>query len=261
MPGSPDIVETILKKIENSDVFVCDITPVLFMENGKGFPNPNVLIELGYAGKVLGWNNIICICNSGISEIESLPFDIRQKRITTYNLKPGGQKKNEKINLKRILTTALSLISENQTLNDKVTSLLKKRIDNLLIKLIKQFNLYSHINGFDRLLSFLSEMEELDKKDGLNSNEIEFLNNTIKELANIVKDPLLIVNQKIPVDKIITISNLIDELELLRDKLTNIDKSESVKDTMIYNYMEVSKLINEIIEQWGNEILMDPARI
>ena len=48
VPGSPDITNTILSKIEKSSIFICDISSIL-KSNNKEIPNPNVLFELGYA--------------------------------------------------------------------------------------------------------------------------------------------------------------------------------------------------------------------
>ena len=72
--GSPDIVETIFSKIDDCDIFVADVSavttyPVLDSEGIptdriKATPNPNVLLELGYAVRVLGWENVICIMNA-----------------------------------------------------------------------------------------------------------------------------------------------------------------------------------------------------
>lgn len=44
-PGSPDIIHTILNKIDSSAIFIADVSLV-----GKE-PNPNVMFELGYAMK------------------------------------------------------------------------------------------------------------------------------------------------------------------------------------------------------------------
>src|SRR5690349_11347928 len=54
VPGSPPIVETILKKIDAAAVFVPDLTFVGTRKNGRPTPNPNVLVEYGYALKSLG---------------------------------------------------------------------------------------------------------------------------------------------------------------------------------------------------------------
>ena len=53
--GSPDISKTIFDKIDKSVLFVCDVSIINKTYEGKKTPNPNVLIELGYAVSKLGW--------------------------------------------------------------------------------------------------------------------------------------------------------------------------------------------------------------
>ena len=54
VPGAPDIGAAILAKIDVADAFVADVTIVGKTMTGKPAPNPNVLVELGYALKKLG---------------------------------------------------------------------------------------------------------------------------------------------------------------------------------------------------------------
>lgn len=91
--GSPDIAATILDKIDNCQVFVCDLSIVHVGQ--RAFPNPNVLFELGYAVKRLGWDRIICIVNEHFGKVESLPFDIRQRRVKCYTLSPDTADRSE----------------------------------------------------------------------------------------------------------------------------------------------------------------------
>src|SRR4030065_207825 len=49
--GAPDIASTIFAKISSADVFVADISIINKQNGGRQTPNPNVLIELGYALK------------------------------------------------------------------------------------------------------------------------------------------------------------------------------------------------------------------
>lgn len=112
--GSPAIANTIFQKISTSDIFVCDITVINKFILNKFFkrrfsPNPNVLIELGYAVSVLGWERIICINDTKYSAIEELPFDIRGHRITTFN--STNQPSKESLN--KILTKAIESIIIN----------------------------------------------------------------------------------------------------------------------------------------------------
>jgi hypothetical protein len=59
--GSPPIAETILRKIREAGVFVADVTPIGKSVAGKLLPNPNVMIELGYAMRVLGHERIVLV--------------------------------------------------------------------------------------------------------------------------------------------------------------------------------------------------------
>lgn len=86
--GSPDIVATIFEKIDNATMFVADTTFVTGGEGQRRSPNPNVLIELGYAANQHSWDNLICVLNFAFGKIEELPFDLRSRRIVTYTLAP-----------------------------------------------------------------------------------------------------------------------------------------------------------------------------
>lgn len=76
--GMADIPTTILNKIADAAVFVADLAPIAQSNDGKWLPNPNVMIELGWAMHRPGWERVIGILNlaSGAT-IEDLPFDIR----------------------------------------------------------------------------------------------------------------------------------------------------------------------------------------
>jgi hypothetical protein len=85
VPGSPDIGSTIFNKIDRSAIFVADVTIVNNHLEGRPTPNPNVLIELGYALKSIGESRTILVQNTAFGNPELLPFDLRQKRILAYN--------------------------------------------------------------------------------------------------------------------------------------------------------------------------------
>ena len=91
IPGSPDIAATILEKIDNCEVFACDVSIINPGAETRPTPNPNVLIELGYALKRLGWSRVIMILNTEFGDVNILPFDLRMKRILTYSSSPADQ--------------------------------------------------------------------------------------------------------------------------------------------------------------------------
>lgn len=82
VPGSPPIVETIFKKIDAASVFVPDLTFVGTRGKGRPTPNPNVLIEYGWALRSLTHTCIVAGMNSAHGEPtrESLPFDLGHMR-------------------------------------------------------------------------------------------------------------------------------------------------------------------------------------
>ncbi|HTJ50044.1 MAG TPA: hypothetical protein VL443_11355 [Cyclobacteriaceae bacterium] len=82
--GTPDIADTIFSKIKSSHIFIADISIITLKGKGRKTPNPNVLVELGFAAGILGWENIICIYNSAMGQIEDLPFDLRSRRPIIY---------------------------------------------------------------------------------------------------------------------------------------------------------------------------------
>lgn len=86
VPGSPDIAKTIFDKIEKSQVFVCDVSIINKRSKFRNSPNPNVLIELGYAIKTLGEPRILMVINSAFGVPELLPFDLIKKRVLPYDM-------------------------------------------------------------------------------------------------------------------------------------------------------------------------------
>ncbi len=84
--GAPDIASTIFAKITAADVFVADISIISHPKDGRPTPNPNVLIELGYALRGLGHERVILVFNQSFGKIEELPFDLRTRRLMVYNM-------------------------------------------------------------------------------------------------------------------------------------------------------------------------------
>jgi len=119
VPGSPNISQAIIEKIKSCDAFVADVS-IVTGDKEKGLrvsPNPNVLIELGYAIGVLGWGKIILLCNSSYGDNEDLPFDIRQHRRVSYSLMPEDPKAPVRKELARNITRQLIDILEDSQPN------------------------------------------------------------------------------------------------------------------------------------------------
>lgn len=91
VPGSPDIAATIFAKIIASDVFVADVSIVSEPGAKRPTPNPNVLIELGYALKALGHEKVVLVFNKSFGRIEDLPFDLRVRRVLQYEMEADNK--------------------------------------------------------------------------------------------------------------------------------------------------------------------------
>ena len=111
IPGAPDIAATILEKIDASAAIVSDVTIVNPSDSDRPSPNPNVLIELGYALKSLGERRVILVQNVFFGGPELLPFDLRQKRVLTYNSPPDADSRTEERHRLRVgFRDAIALI-------------------------------------------------------------------------------------------------------------------------------------------------------
>lgn len=132
--GSPDITTTIFEKIEKSVLFICDVSIINKDSNQKKAPNPNVLIELGFAIHKLGWDRIICLFDSNTGSVEELPFDIRQKRVTVFN--PNNE--NEADHITKILAANIQDLYVHGKLFNPLNDYMKGRIDCSLLSIAKQ---------------------------------------------------------------------------------------------------------------------------
>ncbi|CAD7491024.1 hypothetical protein ACXRSW_01470 [Aeromonas dhakensis] len=113
LAGSPDISQSIFSKIDAASVFVCDVS-IIDSKSTRLTPNPNILIELGYAIKTLGWNRVIMVMNTEFGKPEELPFDLRSKRVLTYCISSDAEEKSPVRNaLSKTLVAALTAIFDN----------------------------------------------------------------------------------------------------------------------------------------------------
>lgn len=97
--GSPDIVQSVFEKIEQSDLFIADVSIVGCYEivpddddeepEQNYIPNSNVMLELGFAAGTLSWDRIICLANTKYGKIDDLPFDLNHRRVTGYCFDKG----------------------------------------------------------------------------------------------------------------------------------------------------------------------------
>lgn len=115
--GSNDIAADILRKISQADIFISDISLITVNSSGeeRHTPNPNVLIELGFAAATIGWNRTLMVFNKKFGKIEDLPFDIKGRTILDYKV-TNGTDGNGKGQLKAELKAAVKNIIDKSPL-------------------------------------------------------------------------------------------------------------------------------------------------
>ena len=112
-PGAPDIAATILRKIDEATAFVCDVSIVCRPNNERPCPNPNVLVELGYALKSIRSEKIILVFNTAYGDVSELPFDLRFKRVMTYQMLEKDEPSHIRNLLRKTFKDALKGIFEH----------------------------------------------------------------------------------------------------------------------------------------------------
>lgn len=130
-PGTPDIANTILRKIDTAYLFICDVTIINDMPDDpnrddetrlpRKVPNPNVILELGYAARAIGWERIICAYNTEFGTVEDLPFDLRFRRPLQYGFS-GKSKSDVRKQLATAIENTIRWIKEKEDTGDLVAS-------------------------------------------------------------------------------------------------------------------------------------------
>ncbi len=172
--GTPDLVHSIFSKIDACDIFIADIS-IINGVNCNDFkyrrtPNPNVLIELGYASRAIGWSKIICIYNSEHAQIEELPFDIRSRKPIIYDTRQ--EKSKQKDRLISYLETQIRDIIENELIDKRLYIKQKRTVDLAMQAILIDYCslLYNEKQGAERynysllLNSTLGDIESFVKQ-------------------------------------------------------------------------------------------------
>ena len=136
--GSPDISGTILEKIDKASIFVCDVSIInRDADDPRKMPNPNVLFELGYAIKTMGSSRVILVQNIAFGGPDLLPFDLKMKRVLSYDLAPQNEKAQARAELQVALEQVIRMIipqveQENQNQKSVDREILVKQWQKLL---------------------------------------------------------------------------------------------------------------------------------
>lgn len=177
MSGSPNIATAIFEKIDKADIFVADVS-IIGNAKKRAVPNPNVLIELGYALKSLGHERIILVFNTAFGKVEKLPFDLRMNRAITYKCNDSvtdrsSIKKELTKDFKSALTTGFSHTKQNTTPKKDIIEIIKTNIPS------KKIDIREH------LATVLTELEKIQPVMKRDNGTVEDLIESINKSESI----------------------------------------------------------------------------
>ena len=120
--GMPPLADTIFGKIDRAVAFLSDLTHVAKRAKGQLSPNPNVLLEHGWALKSRGWARMIGVMNTAMGHPDEhpLPFDLTHfKRPILFHCPPDATDEDRqaaRLGLQKDLESALRLILDDEVL-------------------------------------------------------------------------------------------------------------------------------------------------
>ncbi len=184
--GAPDIVSTIFEKIDKSDIFVADVSIINSSMDCRSTPNPNVLIELGYALKSLGFNSVILVFNTAFGKIEKLPFDLKMRRVITFDAPEDCNRSEVRKKLVKQFNGAFraTFVNKKHKLSELnlLMNALEEQKPNRIIQ-IRQYLSY--------ILEIINSVAPKKHSDG---GTVEDLSNSIDNSLDIVSEYLRIVD-------------------------------------------------------------------
>ena len=210
--GSPDIVDSILTKIDKCGLFIADISIINSSLNGKRTPNPNVLFELGYAVKCLGWDRVICVFNSDFGDVSELPFDLRNRRILTYETSNISETRKKLADIfKQIIDKNYYTLEQVQEVSDFYSIKIYSCFINIISRIIKVLYGSETVCSFEAITNVLNmtptEINRLLSHELLGFNFFTSYDEQIKILTNeldrITSINMFNTNLYIPIIKLI----------------------------------------------------------
>jgi hypothetical protein len=192
VPGSPEIGKTIFEKIDRADVFVADVSIINGASDDRKAPNPNVLVEVGWAMKSLGPERIVLVMNRAFGRPEDLPFDLRGRRTAAYSASVGEKDRSAE---RKQLAVALEISIRSAIHSPRTTGAVLdhalREIERALRLPIQRSNELVATVYEQRLKGTYSEYTYspgvADRKIG-QSNLIAAIQESIEQLASAAKD-------------------------------------------------------------------------
>lgn len=279
-PGNPEISNLILNKIDNSRIFICDLSIINKDYIGRKTPNPNVIFELGYAIKSLGWEKIICIVNEEHGKSEVLPFDIKHRRLLSYDLSIK-EKSKEKRKIVEAIKSNINILKERGLLFDEIEDYFKKDIDTEFLTIINHIRKIIYSEFDKNLLLDAGKVLNLEKEElvtnikrknilgfhlfknfELNSKSIKRQIDNITSISNFKKEKIVtLMKFKEWLDwyNVFTDGRTFNDLFIQKNKAKNYELIMS-KNQELPNRIILGKLLPEnqiLVYDFGDILLKD----
>ena len=188
--GTPEIAQTIFAKIDDASIFVADISIINACSEGSRLtPNPNVLVELGYAASSLGWQNVLCVFNAAVSDLKDLPFDLKSRRVIDYSLGPDENKEGARKVLVGKLKRQIEYVLISQHIGEEQTEFLRRAQELLGVVVIycREFGsrkIGDHLRQLRREFGWVSK--EIEKLIAIPPGDGEYPTKQFDRLAEIL---------------------------------------------------------------------------
>lgn len=231
--GTIDIADSIFKKINIAKLFVADVS-IINSKNRKyrKTPNPNVLIELGYAVRTIGWENVVCVFNTKYGNPEDLPFDLRNRRLVLYN------SDNEESLLTNDLLQIIKASNNFHVPSDIIRDFYTAKIYTLLYRLIS--DIAKAILGYENRITLASIQSVLN----LNNGDI---------------------TDRVPSRKYIgfqlfkSYQSVADELKSQLEKILTIRQYNDTYYVPLVRMIDLLKMHDKTLNRWFNIKMLNPT--
>lgn len=229
--GTIDIAQTIFNKINIAKLFIADVS--IINHRAKKYRktvNPNVLIELGYAIRTIGWENVICIFNTKYGNPEDLPFDIRNRRLLLYN------SENDKSVLINDLTYIIKESENARVPSDVIRDYYNAPVYTLLLRLVSDAHkmLFDYVEGTTK--KNISKTLNLQKEDITN------------KLANKTLLGFQIFK---------SYSTVVSELRIQLEKILSIRQFNDSYYVPLVEIIDTLKLHDKALNRWLNTDVLE----
>ncbi len=227
--GTIDIAQTIFNKINSAKLLIADVSIINHRSRKyRKTPNPNILVELGYGVRTIGWENIICVFNTKYGSPEDLPFDIRNRRLLLYN------SNDEKSLLINDLCHIIKESNNTQVPSDTIRDYYNSKIYTSLFNLIS--DCYKVLYGYQKGIS----KKGINRVLNLNEKDIrEKLSNQSFLGFQLFKSyPMVINDLEIQLEKILIIRQYNDNYYV---PLVQIIDTLKLHDKLLNRKFQVSK--------------------